>query len=97
MRRRKLDRELQRVVDRVLRLVPVDRAVTKQDFEAINAEVLACVEEKTGASPEQLAALIPKVLADLPGEYGQLNESQRSWPALIVYLYAKYLKELAAG
>jgi hypothetical protein len=97
MRRKRLEREVQQVVKRVLPLVPTDHQVGKAEFEAINAEVLACVQEKTGASAEQLAPLLPKVWADLPNEYGRLSERDRSWPALIAYLYSKYLRELRAA
>jgi hypothetical protein len=91
------DRELRRVIDRASARVPVGRAVAKADFEAIHAEILACVREKTGASDERLGEVAPRVLAALPAEYGRLPERDRSWPALIAYLYAKYLAELGAG
>jgi hypothetical protein len=97
MRRRGRERELQRVVKRVLPLVPTKRQVSKAEFEAINGEILACVHEKTGASPERLGQLVAKVLGDLPNEYGRLDERDRSWPALIAYLYAKYLHELGTS
>jgi hypothetical protein len=54
MSRKKPDREVERVVQRVL-LVP-GRPVGKAELEAIFGEVLACVPEKTGASTEQLAS-----------------------------------------
>jgi hypothetical protein len=76
-------------------LVPTGRAVTKTEFEAIHAEVLKVVREKTKASVEQLGRLTPKVLSDFPDEYGRLDERERSWPALIAYLYSKYLHELS--
>jgi hypothetical protein len=88
------DRELQRVVRRVLLLVPTDRAVAKADFERILHEVMAHVQKKTGASSERLRQVTDKVLADFPSEYGGLPERQRSWPVLITYLYAKFLHEL---
>jgi hypothetical protein len=97
MRRKKPERELQRVVNRVMPLVPIERAVGKSDFEAILAAVVGCVQEKTKASAEQLEPLTRKVLADLPNEYGRLAEGDRSWPAMIAYLYAKYLRELEAA
>ena len=36
----------------------------------------------------------PKVISDMPNEYGQLPKDARSWELMIGYLYAKYLKEL---
>lgn len=95
-RRKKPSRELEGIVQRVLPLVPAERAVVKADFETILAEIMACVQEKTGANAEQLNQLKTKVLADLPNEYGRLEERDRSWPALITYLYSKYLRELGA-
>ena len=94
MRHKRLEREVQRVVKRVLPLVPTGRKVEKADFETILGEVMACVQDKTGASVEQLGQLKFKVLGDLPNEYGQLDERDRSWPVLISYLYTKYLREL---
>lgn len=97
MRRKRLEREVQRVVKRVLPLVPTGRKVEKADFETILDEVMACVQEKTGASVEQLGQLTSKIVGDLPNEYGRLDEDDRSWPALIAYLYTKYLRELRAA
>ena len=34
------------------------------------------------------------VLEALPTEYGRQSEEQKSWEALIGFLYVKYLKEL---
>jgi hypothetical protein len=96
MKRKKRDREVRQVVQRVLPLVPSGRPVTKPEFEAIHAAVFACVQEKTKASAERLGRLTDKVLGDLPDEYGRLDERERSWPALIAYLYSKYLSELGA-
>lgn len=95
MRRKKLDREVQGVVDRVLPLVPSGDTVTKGEFEVILGEVLACVDEKTGAGVDRIAQLKDKVLTDLPNEYGRLDARGRSWPALIAYLYTKFLRELS--
>jgi hypothetical protein len=97
MRRKKPDRELQRVVKRVLPLVPADHQVGKAEFEEILAEVVDCVHEKTGVSREQLSQLTARVVDDLPNEYGRLAEDERSWPTLIAYLYSKYLRELGAA
>jgi hypothetical protein len=96
MSRNKRKRELRQVVKRILPLVPSGRAVSKAEFEAIHAAVLACVHEKTKASAEQLGRLTAKVLGDLPNEYGRLEERERTWPALIAYLYTKYLSEVGA-
>lgn len=96
MRRERLEREVQRVVKRVLPQVPTGQKLVKTDFEIILGEIMACVQEKTNVSAEQLDQLKFKVLGDLPNEYGRLDERDRSWPALITYLYSKYLRELRA-
>jgi hypothetical protein len=95
MGRKKLDPEVQGVVDRVLPLVPIGRAVSKGEFEAILSAVLACVDEKTGAGAERIGQVRDKVLAEMPNEYGRRAKRNRSWPALIAYLYSKLLHELA--
>jgi hypothetical protein len=95
MRPKKLDREVQGVVDRVLPLVPSGHAVVKGEFEFILGEIMACVDEKTGAGGERSAQVKDKVLTDLPTEYGRLGARDRSWPALIAYLYTKFLRELS--
>lgn len=97
MRRKRLEREVQRVVKRVLPLVPTGRKVEKADFETIFGEIMVCVQEKTGASVEQLGQLTAKVVGDMPNEYGRLDEGDRSWPVLIGYLYSKYLREFRAA
>jgi hypothetical protein len=55
--RERANRELRRVVKRILPLVPTGRNIAKAEFEAVHAEILACVHEKTGASPERLGQL----------------------------------------
>jgi hypothetical protein len=95
MRRKKLDREVQVVVDRVLPLVPSSHAVAKGEFEVILGEILRCVGEKTGAGVERIAQVKDKVLTDLPNEYGRRDARDRSWSALIAYLYTKFLRELS--
>ena len=97
MRSKRRDQELQGVLKRVLPLVPEDHSVVKAEFEAIHDEILACVHEKTGASAEQLRPLVEKVFRELPNEYGRLDAQERSWPALIRYLYSKYRRELGTG
>jgi hypothetical protein len=97
MRRKSNDRELEGVVKRILPLAPTGRKLSKTEFEAILGAVLECVQEKTGASVEQLEQLKDKVLDDLPNQYGRLTERDRTWPALIRYLYSKYLRELGAA
>jgi hypothetical protein len=78
----------------VLPLVRRHAAIGKKEFEAIHAEILRCVHERTGVSLRAIALKTDVVLRALPSEYGRLPPEQRSWEALIGYLYVKYLDEL---
>jgi hypothetical protein len=70
MKRKKLDRETQAVVNRVLPLVPTGRKVAKEDFEVVFGKILACVDEKTGAGMERIAQVKEKVLTDIANGAG---------------------------
>jgi hypothetical protein len=94
MKQKDLKRVIERVVTRVLPLVPKDRAVGKGDFEAVLNEILTCLHENTKISIDAIAQKTGKVISDMPNEYGRLREDMRSWEAVIGYLYMKYLKEL---
>jgi hypothetical protein len=94
MKREGKGREFQRVVKRVLPVVPVNRKVRKADFEAIHYEILVCVAEKTGADAERLARAKDAVFADLPNDLERLGQRFPSWPMLILFLYNKYLRAL---
>jgi hypothetical protein len=94
MKQNKLQGEIDRVVRRVLPLVPKDKAIEKKEFEAILNEILTCLHENTKIDIDVIAEKTRKVITDLPNEYGQLPKDARSWELMIGYLYAKYLKEL---
>ena len=94
MDERKIRRETERVVNRVLRLVESHETIGKKEFEAILDKVIEHVDRNTGLSMEVIGKKTETVLRDLPHEYGQLREEARSWEALIAYLYTKYLREL---
>ena len=94
MDERKIRRETERVVKRVLRLVESHETIGKKEFEAILDKVIEHVDRNTGLSMEVIGKKTETVLRDLPHEYGQLREEARSWEALIAYLYTKYLREL---
>src|SRR5262249_12709130 len=94
MRQGELKDEIERVVRRVLPLVPKDKAVEKSEFKVILNEILTCLHESTQIDINTIAQKTRKVLGDLPNEYGQLPKDARSWETVIGYLYAKYLKEL---
>lgn len=96
MTKRSHARETEKVVQRVLKTVARYRAIGKKEFEAILHEVRQQVQEHTRIEPGRIAGATGKVIGDLPREYGRLAEAERSWEALIAYLYTKYLKELGA-
>jgi hypothetical protein len=94
MKPKAVKRDMERVVRRVLPLVPKHKAIEKSEFEVVLDEILTCLHENTKIGIDVIAQKTTKVLSDLPNEYGRLPEDASSWEALIGYLYAKYLKEL---
>jgi hypothetical protein len=94
MKRQQFERETERVITRVLPLVPKDKAVEKGEFEAILNVILACVHENTKIRIDVIGQKTKQVISDLPKEYGRLPRDVKSWETLIGYLYGKYLKEL---
>lgn len=91
---RQLRRDTDKVVRKVMRLVEKQPAIGKAEFEAINLKVMQYVHKATGISPGEISAKMPKVIQDMPNEYGRLEEGLKGWEALIAYLYLKYLTEL---
>jgi hypothetical protein len=94
MDERRLKRETERAVRKVLRHAQRYETIGKQEFAAILDQVIVQVRRNTGLDLSVIGQQTQTVLHDLPHEYGQLPEATRSWEALIAYLYAKYLKEL---
>ena len=94
MEERKIRRETQRVVHKILRLVESYDTIGKTEFETILDQVIEQVHRNTGLSIEVIGQKTPTVVQALPQEYGQLPEEARSWEAMITYLYLKYLREL---
>jgi len=86
--------ETEQVVKRVLRTAAKYDNIGKAEFEAILQKVTQQVRRNTGIEPDKISQTTPKVLEDMPNEYGHLSEADRTWEALIGYLYNKYLKEL---
>lgn len=87
-------REAEKVVSRVMKTAAQYDKIGKAEFEAILHKITQQVEKNTSADPDEIAAMTPKVIDDMPKEYGQLSEEHRSLEAMIAYLYGKYLKEL---
>jgi len=94
MKDRKQTRETEKVVNRVMKTVETFDQLGKSEFEIVLGKITQQVERNTKADPDRIAAVTPKILDDLPNEYGQLGDEARSWEAMIAYLYGKYLKEL---
>ena len=94
MDERRLKRETERVVQKVLRHVQSYETIGKKEFEAILDTVIEHVHRNTGLSLQVIGQKTQTVLRDFPHEYGQLSEEARSWEAILAYLYTKYLREL---
>jgi flagellar motor switch protein FliG len=94
MDERRLKRETERVVKKVLRVMESYEAIGKKEFETILDKVIDQVHRNTGLSRHAIGQKTQTVVQALPQEYGQLSEAARSWEALITYLYLKYLREL---
>lgn len=94
MEERKLRRETQRAVRKILKLVQSYDTIGKTEFEIILDHVIEQVHRNTGLGLEVIGQKTPMVVQALPQEYGQLPEEARSWEAMITYLYLKYLREL---
>jgi hypothetical protein len=92
--RRQQLREMEKVISRVMKTAAKYDSIGKTEFEAILHKIMQQVEKNTSANLDQISALTPKVLADMPKEYGQVSEENRSMEAMVGYLYGKYLKEL---
>ena len=94
MDERRIRRETERVVQKVLKFAKPHKPIGKQEFEAILDKIIGHVHRNTGISLDAVAQKTEAVIRDLPHEYGQLNEEVRSLEVLITYLYIKYLQEL---
>lgn len=89
-------RDVEQVVRRVMKTVEKYDQVGKAEFEAILGEVVHEVQKSTGFDRARVAAATPTVIDDMPREYGRLSNEQRTWGAMIGYLYAKHLQVLGA-
>lgn len=87
-------RDMEQVVRRVMKSVEKYDKIGKAEFEAILGQVVQEVQKSTGFDRDRVSAATPKVIDDMPREYGQLSNEQRSWDAMIGYLYAKHLQVL---
>lgn len=87
-------RETEQVVRRVMKTVEKYDRIGKSEFEDILHKVVQQVHRNTGIDMARVARATPTVINDMPREYGQLNIEQRSWEAMLGYLYAKHLQVL---
>jgi hypothetical protein len=88
------EREIGWTIKKVFRLIPKDRNIAKNDFEAILDEIVMSLHRNRKIPIEALAEKTSKVINDMPSEYGSLPKTLRTWEGLVAYLYQKYLKEL---
>ena len=86
--------ETEKVVKHVLKTASKYDSIGKAEFEVILHKVKRQVRRNTGIESDTISQTTKKVLEDMPNEYGQLSEADRTWEALIAYLYHKYLREL---
>lgn len=94
MNERNRRREIEKVVRKVLKLVHSYDTIGKKEFEVILYKIIEHAHKNTGIAMEIITQKTDKILQDIPNEYGKLSEDIKSWEAMIVYLYAKYLNEL---
>jgi hypothetical protein len=87
-------RDMEQVVRRVMKTVEKYNSIGKAEFEQILRKVVQQVQKNTGLDLGRIAEATPTVIDDMPREYGQLSNEQRSWEAMIGYLYAKHLQVL---
>lgn len=88
--------ETKQVVRRVMKTVRKYDQIGKAEFEEVLHKVVQQVHKNTGIDMTRIAEATPTVISDMPHEYGQLSSEQRSWEAMIGYLYAKYLQVLGS-
>ena len=88
------ERELCWTIKKVFRLIPKDRNIAKNDFEAVLKEIMMSLHRNRKIPIEALAEKTEKVVTDMPNEYGSFPKTLRTWEGLVAYLYQKYLKEL---
>jgi hypothetical protein len=87
-------RETEKVVRRVMKTAEKFDRIGKEQFEIILDKVIHQARKNSKADQDEIEALTPQVIEDMPREYGRLNAEQRSTESLIAYLYNKYLQEL---
>lgn len=85
------------VVSRIMETVENYDKIGKEEFVSILRLVMEEVHRNTAIDVEEIAAATEKVIEAMPREYGQLSKRQRSRPAMIDYLYVKYLDELGVS
>jgi hypothetical protein len=90
---RKIKRETERVVRKVLNLVESYDAIGKQEFEAVIGKIIGHVHKNTGTGIHVIMQKTDKVLRDLPDEYGRLSEDSKSWEAMIMMLPKNWTPE----
>lgn len=94
MSEREQVRETEKVVRRVMKTVEKYDHVGKAEFEEMLQKVVEQVHKNTGIEMARITEATQTVISDMPHEYGLLSEEQRSWEAMIGYLYAKHLQVL---
>lgn len=88
--KRQVIKEVEKVVDSVMKIVGKFDEIDKEQFDEILGKVVEQVQLRRGLKLSQVASKTHDVMEAMPEEYGKLSEDMRSWEALIAYLYLKY-------
>ncbi len=94
MKDREQVRNMEQVVRSVMKTAEKYDHIGKAEFEDILHKVVQQVQKNTGIDLARIAEATFTVIDDMPREYGQLSSEQRSWEAMIGYLYSKHLQVL---
>lgn len=79
-------KETEQVVKRVMKTVRKYDRIGNAEFEIILGQVMDEVHGSTGIEEAQITGVTDKVISDMPCEYGQISEEQRSREAMTGYL-----------
>jgi D-ribose pyranose/furanose isomerase RbsD len=87
-------REVDRVVQKVLKLVDPNKSFEKKDFKSILNEIVHQIHMNRSIEAEEILKVTEQVVAAISTEYANLPEHLRGWEAIITFIYIKYHQEL---
>ena len=77
------ERETEKVVKSVTKTAAKYDSIGKAEFEEILRKVMQQVQRNAGVGPDAIARATDRVIEDMPKEYSQRAESERSWETTI--------------